>query len=42
MVKEVKRRSSLWIKTNNSEFLDFSWQTGYRIFSIGFSQRKEV
>ena len=42
MVKEVKRGSSLWIKTKSSDLLDFSWQTGYGIFSIGFSQIKEV
>jgi putative transposase len=38
MVKEVKRSSSLWIKSKCTELLDFSWQNGYGIFSIGFSQ----
>jgi putative transposase len=38
MVKEVKRSSSLWIKTKDSQLRDFSWQNGYGIFSIGFSQ----
>jgi len=38
MVKEVKRGSSLWIKTRSSELRDFAWQNGYGVFSIGFSQ----
>jgi putative transposase len=38
MVKEVKRGSSLWIKTRCHELPDFAWQNGYGIFSIGFSQ----
>jgi putative transposase len=38
MVKEVKRGSSLWIKTKGLAFSDFHWQNGYGIFSIGFSQ----
>lgn len=38
MVKEVKRSSSLWIKSKSTELNDFSWQSGYGIFSIGFSQ----
>src|SRR5438874_11452103 len=38
MVKEVKRASSLWIKTKGSTFNEFHWQNGYGIFSIGFSQ----
>jgi REP element-mobilizing transposase RayT len=42
MVKEVKRSSSLWIKTRASEFADFAWQSGYGVFSIGYSQIEEV
>ena len=42
MVKEVKRSSSLWIKTRAPEFADFAWQGGYGIFSISFSQIEEV
>ena len=38
MVKEIKRGSSLWIKTKASNLQDFAWQNGYGIFSIGFSQ----
>jgi putative transposase len=42
MVKEVKRGSSIWIKCKSPELADFSWQSGYGIFSIGFSQIKDV
>ena len=38
MVKEVKRGSSLWLKTKGPDLHDFAWQNGYGIFSIGFSQ----
>jgi putative transposase len=42
MVKEVKRGSSLWLKTKGSELTDFAWQSGYGMFSIGFSQIEAV
>jgi REP element-mobilizing transposase RayT len=42
MVKEVKRSSSLWIKTKAADMQDFAWQNGYGIFSIGFSQIETV
>lgn len=42
MVKEVKRGSSLWLKTEAADLGDFSWQNGYGIFSIGFSQVEAV
>ncbi len=42
MLKEVKRSSSLWIKTRGPEFAGFAWQSGYGVFSIGFSQIEEV
>ena len=38
MVKELKRGSSLWLKTKGADLQDFAWQNGYGIFSIGFSQ----
>jgi REP element-mobilizing transposase RayT len=38
MVKEVKRGSSLWLKTKGPDLNDFAWQNGYGIFSVGFSQ----
>jgi REP element-mobilizing transposase RayT len=42
MVKEVKRGSSLWLKTRSPDLADFAWQNGYGIFSIGFSQIESV
>lgn len=42
MVKEVKRGSTVWLKTKNAQLHDFSWQSGYGIFSIGFSQLEAV
>src|SRR3974390_3121597 len=42
MVKEIKRGSSLWLKEQEPAMLDFAWQNGYGIFSVGFSQIEEV
>jgi putative transposase len=42
MVKEVKRGSSLWLKTKARDLHDFAWQNGYGIFSTGFSQIETV
>jgi putative transposase len=42
MVKEVKRGSSLWLKTKHADLQDFAWQNGYGIFSISFSQVEAV
>jgi putative transposase len=42
MVKEVKRGSSLWVKTKSQDLADFAWQSGYGIFSIGYSQIESV
>jgi putative transposase len=42
MVKEVKRGSSLWLKTKSPDLADFVWQNGYGTFSIGFSQIESV
>jgi putative transposase len=42
MVKEVKRGSSLWLKTRSPDLKDFAWQNGYGVFSIGFSQVEAV
>ena len=38
LVKEVKRGSSVWLKTKSAGLADFAWQNGYGVFSIGFSQ----
>jgi putative transposase len=42
MVKEVKRGSSLWLKTKSPDLKDFDWQNGYGVFSIGNSQVEVV
>jgi REP element-mobilizing transposase RayT len=42
LIKEVKRGSASWLKTQSPELADFAWQTGYGIFSIGFSQIKSA
>ncbi len=42
MVKEVKRGSSLWVKTKSQDLGGFAWQSGFGIFSIGFSQMESV
>lgn len=42
MVKEIKRGSSLWLKTKTPDLADFAWQNGYGIFSIAFSQVEVV
>jgi len=42
VVKELKRGSSLWLKTRNQDLQTFSWQNGYGAFSIGFSQIESV
>lgn len=42
IVKEVKRGSSLWLKTKGPDLGDFAWQNGYGIFSIGCSQVEAV
>jgi REP element-mobilizing transposase RayT len=42
IVKEVKRSSSVWIKSKNPLVEEFSWQNGYGMFSIGFSQTPDV
>jgi len=42
IVKELKRGSSVWLKSNGSELANFSWQSGYGVFSIGQSQVDDV
>jgi REP element-mobilizing transposase RayT len=34
LIKELKRESSLWVKTKGQEFVDFHWQGGYGAFSV--------
>ncbi len=38
VLKEVKRGSSVWLKTQSPKLADFEWQAGYGAFSIGQSQ----
>ena len=38
VVKELKRGSSVWLKTKSPALADFAWQNGYGVFSIGQSQ----
>ena len=42
VVKEIKRGSSLWVKQVHGDQLDFAWQNGYGMFSIGYSQLEQV
>src|SRR5204863_1620267 len=35
IVKELKRGSSIWLKTKSPDLRIFAWQNGYGIFSIG-------
>jgi putative transposase len=38
LVKEVKRASSIWLKTKGDELRDFAWQAGYGVFSVSYSK----
>ena len=42
LVKELKRGSSIWIKSKAGDYSNFAWQNGYGVFSIGYSQLEEV
>ncbi len=42
LVEEVKKSSSRWIKTKGPQFGQFSWQSGYGIFSISSSHKDAV
>jgi putative transposase len=42
VVEEVKKSSSKWIKTQGSEFANFSWQAGYGVFSVSESNAQMV
>ena len=42
IIGDIKRDSSVWIKTQDSQFQNFHWQDGYGAFSIGQSQVKTV
>jgi putative transposase len=34
LLEEMKKRSSLWIKTQGNNYVDFYWQDGYGAFSV--------
>ncbi len=38
LIGDIKRDSSVWIKTQDAQFKNFHWQEGYGAFSIGQSQ----
>ena len=42
VVKELKRGSSVWLKTKSPDLAEFAWQNGYGVFSIGQSQIDDV
>ena len=42
VVKELKRGSSVWLKTKAPALSEFAWQNGYGVFSIGQSQVEDV
>ena len=41
-VKELKRASSIWIKDREPALSDFSWHTGYGVFSVSVSNLDSV
>ena len=41
-MKDVKKDSSLWIKTKGRQFRNFHWQDGYGAFSIAQSGIPEL
>ena len=42
VVKELKRSSTVWLKTKSPGLSEFAWQSGYGVFSIGQSQVEDV
>ena len=42
VVKELKRGSTVWLKTKSPALTEFAWQNGYGVFSIGQSQVEDV
>jgi len=41
-VKEIKRVSSRWLKSQGAAFKDFEWQGGYAVFSVSPSNLDRV
>ena len=42
LIGDIKRSSSVWIKTPESQFKNFQWQEGYGAFSVGQTQVDDV
>ncbi len=42
MIREVKKASSLWIKTKDEAFNNFNWQGGFGAFSVSKLQIETV
>ena len=42
LLEEIKKSSSQWMKTHDSQCREFSWQAGYGAFSLGQSQLEAV
>jgi putative transposase len=41
-VGDIKRDSSVWIKTQGNIYSNFHWQDGYGAFSVGYTQLPAV
>jgi putative transposase len=41
-VGDIKRDSSLWIKSQGRQYAKFHWQDGYGAFSVGYTQINAV
>lgn len=41
-VKEIKRTSSKWLKTQGASFHSFCWQAGYGVFSVSYNAFENV
>ncbi len=42
LLEELKKSSSVWIKTQDAALAKFHWQDGYAAFSVGASQVQAV
>jgi putative transposase len=42
LLEQIKKTSSVWIKTQGAQYSDFHWQNGYGDFSIGWSQLEDL
>ncbi len=42
LIGDIKRDSSSWIKTQDSQFSQFYWQEGYGAFSVGQTEDETV